>query len=82
MTPEQAGHFTGAGFPIIFTPVAKRRPKIVYSTCGVLVVVIATLSAAGGTDSLRTSIDIVCGVLFPFWGYRRIAKKIISAASQ
>ena len=82
MTLEQAGYFTGAGFPIIFTPVAKRRPQFVYSACGAPAVVIAILSAAGGADSLRTSIDIVCGVLFPLWGYRRVAKKIASAASQ
>jgi hypothetical protein len=83
MEPAQAGYFLGMFlgtilFPVIilivcnFFPAGKRNPKVVYSSCGVLAVLIAFLV---GGNWLRENLLAVLGALFFFWGYRRATKK-------
>jgi hypothetical protein len=88
MTPERLGYLTGMFLAIIFIPVvilivcnfipaAKRNPKIVYSVCGVLTVLLAFVASPNGVIAF---IMAALGALFFFWGYTRAAKKLRDSA--
>jgi hypothetical protein len=62
-----------------FIPAAKRKPQIVYGICAVLAVAVCFLSVAGGGEALNSIIAAILAGLFFFWGYRRAAKKAITA---
>ena len=89
MTPEQMGYLIGLFLGIIFIPVAivivchfipaaKRNPRIVYSICAVLTVLLALAASPNGVIA---SIMAVLGALFFFWGYKRAAKKVRDSAT-
>jgi hypothetical protein len=89
MEPAQVGYLIGVFIGIIFIPVlilivcnfipaAKRNPKIVYSICGVLTVLLALVASPNGGIAF---IMAVLGALFFFWGYKRAARKIRDSAT-